>query len=212
VTRETRADARSIDLIPEATFDLGFYRQFARGTLEASAGPLRVLSQAPSIYLQIAGLSDVNVAALAQTARDTLPALTGGRFQVHAWETGAEARPERPGWITVELVNDGAAACGRATVGTPAGHIWLNTAPACHRGGFNTGSPSLFAHELGHALGFWHVDTPASLMQTVVPQGAVPSDVERRHAAIAYARTAGNSDVDVDPVSTTSLQSYRVLN
>ena len=203
ITRETRADARSVDLIREPGFDLSFYREFARGTLGAPAWPLRVLAQPPAIYLQTAGLSASHVAMLAQTARDTLPALTGGRFQVGLWETGTEARPERAGWIVVDLIADDARPCGESTVGGSRGHIWLNTATKCTRAGLPTGYPSLFGHELGHALGFWHVSAPNMLMTERVGQGTIASGIERHHAAIAYARAAGNLDIDVDATSAT---------
>lgn len=198
VTHANVRNAATIDVIPESGFDVEFYRQFARGTLDGPIQPLRVLSAAPSIYLQTAGLTAANVAALEQAARAVVPALTGGRFQVQAWETGAEARPEHTGWIVVELVTEPESNCGRSLVGTPAGHIWLNTAPKCARNGSIVGTPNLFAHEIGHALGFTHVDRSDALMYPVVAATA-PSDLERRHAAIAYARPRANTDLDSDP-------------
>ncbi len=196
--RETRT-ATTVDLIPAGgEFDLAFYRQLARGTLDGEAQPLRVLSVAPSIYLQTAGLSAANVAALEQAARAAVPALTGGRFQVTTWETGAEPRAEQAGWIVVETVNNDSS-CARALTGASAGHIWLNVRTACAFNGHAVNPPTI-AHEIGHALGFWHVPQSDGIMSV---DGAYytssASAAERYHAAIAYKRTAGNRDVDIDP-------------
>jgi hypothetical protein len=198
VTRETRASTTSVDIIPEAGFDLGFYRELARNAHEApgSLDALRVLAQAPSLYLQRAGLSDAHVAALEQAARAIVPALTGGRFQLLAFESGDGLRGEAAGWIIAELVTDQAGPCGRSAVGASAGHIWLNTIERCRRDGMIIGSTRLLQHELGHSLGFSHVGNPGALMYATT--SGVVTDAERHHAAIAYKRTAGNRDVDVD--------------
>lgn len=164
VTRETRANASSVDLIPEAGFDLDFYRQFARGAVDGPIEALRVLSRPPSIYLQTAGLSASNVAALEQAARAVVPAMTGGRFQVQAWETGDSARAESAGWVVVDVVNDDSP-CGRAATGATAGHVWLNITARCRFGGF-VAYPGILAHELGHSLGFRHVDRPGHMMRS----------------------------------------------
>ena len=201
VTRDTRAGALTVDLIPEAGFDVAFYRQFARGTLEDPMQPLRVLPAAPSIYLQTEGLTAGDVIALEQAARAAVPALSGDRFQVQAWETGATARTPTTGWIVVTVTNDTAQPCGLTNVGASAGLVRLNSASRC---GFNgrTIDPPLFAHELGHALGFYHVAASGHLMKpraTFAERTSVlPSDLERHHALIAYKRSAGNRDLDVD--------------
>jgi len=45
-------------------------------------------------------------------------------------------------------------AYGRAYVGQRAGQIWLNNDSGCRM-------EATFAHELGHAFGFFHLDRPA---------------------------------------------------
>lgn len=184
----------TVDLIREAApFDLTFYRQLVRGALDGPLQPLRRLSTSPNIYLQTAGLSPATVAELEQAARAVVPALTGGQLVVGSWETGAEARTPKSGWIVVDQLNE-PGICGRALVGAAAGHIWLNVSNgACSM-------QSSFSHELGHALGFSHVDRPGSLMRIPRPiADDFPSTLERHHAAIAYRRPMGNRDLDIDP-------------
>jgi hypothetical protein len=199
VTRETSASASTVDLIPEAGFDLGFYRQFARDANESSSlQSLAVLSASPSIYLQRSGLSDSNAAVLEAAARDTLPAMTGGRLTVAAFESGTAARADQSGWIVAEVIDDAEQPCGRGNVGASAGHVWLNAATKCNYLG-NRVDPSVFAHELGHAIGFYHVTATGALMSLTHAYGSVViTAAERHHGAIAYKRPRGNRDVDAD--------------
>jgi len=55
-------------------------------------------------------------------------------------------------------------------------------------------------HELGHALGYQHVESRTSIMNPSV--GPEPTEFDRLGAIIAFARPAGNKSPDVDPAAT----------
>ena len=213
VTRQTWVSGTEprIDLFPEAGFDLGFYRQFLRAGMEGRSEPLRVLRQSPSIYMEVEGvkgLSAATAATLERVARRIIPELTGGRLQLLNWETGPTPRPRQPGWIVVER-QDEAGLCGKALVGASAGQIFMDgNSTTCNAG-------AVFAHELGHALGLWHVDTMGSLMyrqQRSSNLADAPTAIERHHAALAYTRLPGNTDVDSDPRVPSAFQTMMVVD
>lgn len=203
ITRETdvRSATPTVDLFPERGFDLGFYRQLARDDLQRGAGPLQplwVLNEAPSFYLEVEGAKGVATPVgqrLEAVARRTVPSLTGGRFQVTRWETGPTPRAPQPGWIMIERADLGPEVCGRARIGAVAGQIWLHTDNVCNLEG-------VFAHEIGHALGFFHVNLEGSLMFPQARRSNIAdaaTERERHHTHLAYSRPRGNADIDVDP-------------
>jgi hypothetical protein len=202
VTRQTRVGSSSpaVDLIPTAPpFSSIFYGQLARNMLEASTPDvIHTLPAAPSLYLQTQGLSGGNIERLLAAAREIVPMMTGNRFTLTTIETGPDPRPERPGWVVVDVIHEAGTTCGRAYVGALSGHIWLNAGADCPING-DAVPPIVMRHEMGHALGFWHIDVPNSLMYFQTNKGAgLPTDLEKYHAAIAYQRAAGNRDPDID--------------
>jgi hypothetical protein len=55
-------------------------------------------------------------------------------------------------------------------------------------------------HELGHALGYQHVESRTSIMNPSI--GPEPTEFDRAGALIAFARPVGNKSPDIDPAST----------
>jgi len=206
VTRETAANSSRVDLFPEAGFSLPFYRQLARAALDGRMETLQVLPQAPAFYLEVEGakgFSSATARRLEAVARRIVPQLTGGRFQVVRWETGPTARSPQLGWIMIERRDSTPERCASALVGALAGSIWLGS------GDEGCWIEENFAHELGHAFGFYHVDRLGSMMLPI-PEGPAldaPSEIEMRHMALAYARPRGNRDVDIDPIPSSQLSS-----
>ena len=135
----------------DSRFDDTFWRQMVYNNFDATiTSPSRVLpSTSPDVYV-------VDAPELLGPIRSAVPRLvqqlTGASYfgQIYAVAT----RPMSPYRGIVVVVDDSLARCGRTQVGTPEGFIRLH--PNCL-------SPArirddLFAHEFGHAMGFWHTD------------------------------------------------------
>jgi hypothetical protein len=66
VTRETRFGATNVDLIPEAGFELTFYRQFVRGAMDGTLYPNLRLMENPSIYMEVEGTKGLSAPTAAR--------------------------------------------------------------------------------------------------------------------------------------------------
>jgi hypothetical protein len=147
-----------------------------------------------------------------QVVRDSIgravTAFTGGKLSVAALESGTEDRPQALGWINVYIRRDPNERnrCGFANIGANPGSITLNN-DVCSCGS-NKIPGALVMHEVGHAMGFFHVPDQNAVMYPFLP-GNCPagqlSAAEQYHAAIAYSRPRGNTDPDVDPSSSRTM-------
>lgn len=209
----------------DGAFDLAFYRAFARNGYEqpSQLQPIRRWTQAPQIYVRTVdqagqAIDAVTLETVAAALADSTGGWTGDRFKLAGLGKGPETREGVPGWITVKWTNPPAAGrCGLSQVGTDGGWIELNYLGAsCDCGGPSRIYPRLVRHELGHALGYYHTDSPGDVMygRSIAANACNlhPSAREIEYAKYVYSRPVGNTDPDNDPVtSQSSLRSLPIL-
>jgi hypothetical protein len=229
LTRKTGIKAENgrdvtIDLIRDGgAFSLGFYRQFVRNGLDQPSGLqwTRRWTKAPNFYINTRNvhtgrdLSAEEVSVLVEAIQTTIPLATGGTLQAGAIDVGIGERPAQAGYIAVSVTyepngDEFGDYCGRATVAADPGWIKVNYDRCASECGSMKVSPRTMAHELMHAMGFWHTSNGG--LMDVVQRGAcnatAPSSTELHHARILYSRPVGNADVDWDQPSTPLLHAF----
>ena len=207
--RGARTDV-TLDAIRDAApFSMEYYRQLVRGTYDQPGAPWPVLrwTTSPKFYVKTVDQNgraiepEVLVVVLDALAR-AVPAYTGGTLNAAAIETGTGLRPEAEGWINVDIVRNPneRSICGTALIGANPGTITLyNDVCSC---GSRKIPGATVMHEVGHALGFFHVPDRNSVMFPFIPGNCPPGDLsaaEKYHSAIAYSRPRGNREPDNDP-------------
>ena len=207
-------------------FDLTFYRQFVRNAHDAPdiMQPLRRWTTAPALYVQTVDtqgkpieIVPANLDPMIATMVGAISEWTNGAFRSPVVQLGAETREGRAGWITVKWLAEAAEdpeACGRAQVARDGGWIQFNPKLAgCRCPGEGPISNKILAHEVGHAMGFYHTENATDVMNISQQNGGCGLTIsakERYHAAIAYQRPVGNRDPDADPIGTVNLQTISV--
>jgi len=229
VERETRiigptSDRARVSMIP-SSFDLGAFDEMFR-TINArlqrwTSRPALVILGSVMEYRNGAGetyeatgeqLTDDEVAQLVGHLTDGLALLTGNTYT-----TFASVEVERPAAGTrVNVLRTGRIVVGRYTgIVTFARTIgygqWSELSDGTIVGGstfldrdFDRGDSRrrlLRIHELGHALGYQHVQTRTSIMNPAI--GPELTDFDRSGAMIAFQRPVGNRSPDVDPSTST---------
>ena len=212
----------TLDMIRNvAPFSMDFYRQFVRGVYDQPGAPYAIFrwTTAPSFYVRTVDQNgravEPEVLAITLDAlRKAVPAFTAGRYNAAAIETGTDIRPQAVNWINIDIRRDPAEKriCGFAQIGSNPGSITLND-DVCSCGS-NKIPGAVTMHEVGHALGFFHVGDRGSLMFPFIagdcPAGQL-SAAESFHAGIAYSRPRGNLDPDRDPPSGAALAGLNPL-
>lgn len=206
-----------LDLIRNAApFSLDFYGQFVRGNFDQSGAPWPVLrwNAAPNFYVKTVDQTgraiepEVLNVVLSSLAR-AVPIYTGGVYSAAAIESGTADRAAATNWINVNILRDASqrTLCGSSKIGANPGEITLYD-DVCSCGSVKIPG-SVVLHEVGHAMGFFHVGDRSSVMYPTIPgncPAGEPSANERFHATVAYARPRGNTEPDNDPSSGAKLR------
>jgi hypothetical protein len=201
----------TLDLIPlAAPFSMDFYRQFVRNTYDAPTKlePLRRWTDNPRFYVRTVDEAGRPIEAdvlnlVVSTIPRAVQAFSAGKLSAASVVQGSESRAPANGWINVIFQRDPKSdACGRAFVGINPGQITLWD-DRCNCGSIKIPG-EVVMHEVGHAMGFWHVSDPRAVMYPQASPGC-PNGVltvsEQYHATLAYSRAPGNLDPDNEPTN-----------
>lgn len=212
----------TVDIIRDAPpFSTPFYQMFVRNGLESlSLLETRRWTMNPSFFFVTTVVeSGLTVPAdLLQQIQNNFTKsvidLSGGRFEVAAFDSGPEIPEPQEGWVIVTFAAQlFGGALGRSSVGGNMGTMALRydpglpSNPITNPHGCSHPVLSIADHEITHTMGYWHtVDVLNDTFSGPGCSGARPEHV-RYHADIMYSRPRGNKDPDIDPVDVLQSQS-----
>jgi hypothetical protein len=208
-----------IDLIATTPpFSLSFYKQLVRGELHfPELDRVYRWTEAPRVSLHPFDdeghpLAPHVVAKIREVVPKAVAAWSGGLFTNVALEE-VETADETEGWIVLHVVRSRSSDnCGSADFWyyEPGRIVTARielTLDKCGCGSRRI-TENTISHEIGHAMGFWHVNGRYILNGTGQdPCNSIEKQVitgtEAFHSRIAYARPPGNRDPDSDPAAFT---------
>jgi hypothetical protein len=228
VERDTRISGpvsgrARVSMIP-STFDLRAFDEMFRGSNARlqrwTSRPSLVILGSVMEYRNQPGnsytatdeqLSEDEIGLLRFQLQDGLALLSGG-----VYTTFASIEVERPaGGTRVNTLRTGQIVVGRYTgiakfASTIGYGLWSELPDGAIAGGAmyldrefdrdDSRRGLLRIHELGHALGYQHVESRTSIMNPSI--GPEPTEFDRAGAIIAFERPVGNRSPDIDPAST----------
>jgi hypothetical protein len=227
VERDTRIGGSGsgrarVSMIP-STFDLRAFDEMFRGSNARlqrwTSRPALVILASVMEYRDQSGqtysatdekLSDDELGQLQAHLQEAIGFLTGRTYmtfasiEVERPAAGARVNTLRTGQIVVGRYN------GIAKFASTIGYgMWSEQPDGSIAGGAmyldrdfdrdDSRRRLLRIHELGHALGYQHVESRTSIMNPSI--GPEPTEFDRAGAIIAFERPVGNTSPDVDPAS-----------
>jgi hypothetical protein len=176
--------------------DIGFYQQIGCNAFDGPTQPVRRWMVAPKLYIRTvddagAAIDAVTLDTVQNAMTSIAPQLAGGKFGLASVERGTGTKEGVSGYVTVRWTTTTSAnVCAQSDVAKDGGDIEFHPyVPNCDFGcGVGRIRPRTAKHELGHAFGYWHTDSPGDLMNGLSASTSVCDAglSAREQQAVAY--------------------------